>query len=91
MAGEPVLAIGDIAGCRARLGSGLCHADLLYGIAELNPRIQSAKQRTNARNPSLFELQRHPGAGRFVGSSAIENDVAIAWDFHVTVLDLLWR
>ena len=66
------------------------HHNLLHWIATLHPVIQSAEQRTHTCDASLFQLQRHPGAGRFVWSSAIENDVAIAWDFDVTILELLW-
>ena len=75
----------------------ICHyartadGDLLHWISALNPCIQSAEQRTHACNPSLLELQRHPGAGRFVGSSAVEDDVAISRDLDVTVFELLWR
>lgn len=63
-------------------------SDLLNGIAALDPRIESAEQRTDACNPLLLELQRHPGAGRFVGSSAVEDDVAITRNLHVAIFDL---
>ena len=34
------------------------------------------------------QQQRHPGAGRFVGSRAIENHVAIPGNLFVTLFDL---
>ncbi len=64
--------------------------DLLHWISALNPCIQSAKKRTHARDSSLLQLQRHPGAGRFVGSSAVQDDVTVARNLDVTVFELLW-
>ena len=37
------------------------------------------------------QQQRHPGAGRFVGSRAIENHVAIPGNFFVALFDLFHR
>ena len=65
--------------------------DLLHWISALNPCIQSAEERTHTRDASLLELQRHPGTGRFVGSSTVQDDVAITRNFNVTIFELLGR
>ena len=72
------------------LGSGFRNGDFLDQIATLNPSIQSAEERTYASNSSFLELQRHPGAGRLVRSGAIKDDVTIAWNLQVTILELFW-
>jgi hypothetical protein len=48
-------------------------------------------QGTHSFDASLFQEQRHTGAGSFVGSSAIEDDVAIARDEFVFMFDLFRR
>ena len=65
--------------------------DLLHWISALNPGIEPAEQRTHTRYASLFELQRHPGAGRLVGSCAVEDDVAIARNLDMAIFELLGR
>lgn len=65
--------------------------DFFNRISPLNPRIQSAEQRTYACNPAFLELQRHPGAGRFVGSSAVQDDVPVARNFYVPIFELFRR
>ena len=42
-------------------------------------------------NAVLSELQRHPGAGRFVRSSTEQNDLAVAGDFAVAAFEILGR
>ena len=42
-------------------------------------------------NANLAELQRHPGAGGFVGSSTEENDFAVAGNFAVPGLQFFRR
>ena len=63
--------------------------DLLNGKSKRDPPIQSALQRTHARNASFLQLQRHTGAGRFVWSSAVKDDIAIARDLLMAHLQLL--
>src|SRR5712691_261984 len=46
--------------------------------AELAPSGKSSSQRTDAFDAALSEEQRHTGAGGFVGSSTVEDDVAVA-------------
>jgi len=50
-------------------------ADGLERETEFPPSFESTRQRTNAMNPRALELQRHPGAGSFVGSRAVEDDL----------------
>src|SRR5690242_4710782 len=65
--------------------------NLLHGEFARNPAIQSALQRPYPRDASFFQLQRHPGAGRFVWSSAVEDDVAVARYLLMTHLEFLRR
>jgi hypothetical protein len=65
--------------------------DFLHRVLQRGPGIESAEQRTYARDASLSQLQRHPGAGRFVGSGAVEDDVAIARNLLVAHLQLFRR
>src|SRR5260370_41137161 len=46
--------------------------------AELAPRGKTAGERADAFDAALSEKRRHTGAGGFVGSSAVEDDVAVA-------------
>ena len=52
------------------------------------PGVDPAFERTNPGDSFRSQLQRHPGAGRFIGSRAIENDVAIAGNLSVALFDL---
>ena len=52
------------------------------------PGVDPAFERTNPGDSFGSQLQRHPGAGRFVGSRAVENDVAIPGNLSVALFDL---
>jgi hypothetical protein len=52
------------------------------------PSVDPAFERTNPGDSFGSQLQRHPGAGRFVGSRAVENDVAIPGNLSVALFDL---
>ena len=67
------------------------HGNLFHRKFSGNPGIEPALQRTHARDASLLQLQRHPGAGCFVGSSAVEDDVAVARNLLVAHLQLFGR
>ena len=47
-----------------------------------------AFERANPGDSLGSQQQRHPGAGRFVGSRAVEDDVAIPGKLSVAVFDL---
>ena len=47
-------------------------------VATVAPCAEAALQRPNALDALLPEEERHTGAGGFVGSSAKENDFAVA-------------
>ena len=47
-----------------------------------------AFERANPGDSFGSQQQRHPGAGRFVGSRAVENDVAIPGNLCVALFDL---
>ena len=62
------------------------HGDLDQREPELLPLVKAAEQWTDAANPKLAQLQRHPGAGRFVWSSTEEDDLPIARDLAAASL-----
>lgn len=49
----------------------------LQGIAEVLPSVEAALKRPHAFDPELLKLQRHTGAGGFVGSSAVEDNFLV--------------
>jgi hypothetical protein len=51
------------------------------GKAKTAPSVQAAGQGAHFSDTCFFQLKRHTGAGGFVWSSAVENDVVILWDF----------
>jgi hypothetical protein len=60
-------------------------------VVEALPRRQPSGERTNVLDAPLFQLQRHTGAGRFAGSSAIKNDVAISRDLVMSLAEIFRR
>lgn len=90
-AGLPVLrrALSHDAGTpRRRCGIAL-FGNVHERKSQLLPLVKAAQQRTHMPYAEPAEFQRHPGAGRFVGSSAEEDDLAIARDLAMTRLQVL--
>ena len=87
--------MGGIGCCRshAACAGGGFSAPVLAFEGEFvgQPGIDAALQRMNSGNAFSLQQERHPGAGRFVGSRAVEHDVAIARNFLMTLLKLLHR
>jgi hypothetical protein len=52
------------------------------------PGVDPAFERANPGDSFGSQQQRHPGAGRFVGSRAVEDNVAIAGNFSVAFFDI---
>ena len=52
------------------------------------PGVDPAIERANPGDSFGSQQQRHPGAGRFVGSRAVEDDVAIPGNLSVALFDL---
>ena len=52
------------------------------------PGIDPAFERANPGDSFGSKQQRHTGAGGFVGSRTVENDVAIPWNLSVALFDL---
>ena len=52
------------------------------------PGVDPAFERANPGDSFGSQQQRHPGAGRFVGSRTVENDVAIPGNLSVALFDL---
>jgi hypothetical protein len=63
--------------------------DQLDWIIPLPPRIETAFERAHACDSVSLELQRRTGAGGFVWSSAVEDDIAIAGDLQMPFLQFL--
>ena len=61
------------------------------GIIPLFPCGEAAGKRTHPLDAAFFEEQRHTGAGSFVGSSAVQDHVAVAGNEIVLVLQFLRR
>ena len=55
------------------------------------PGVDSAFERSDPGNSFRSQQQRHTGAGRFVGSRTVENDVAIPGNLSVALFDLFHR
>ncbi len=58
----------------------------LEGITQQLPSVEPAQERSDFVNPSLLQLQRHPGAGHLVGSSAVQNHFLTARDLEMPQL-----
>jgi hypothetical protein len=58
-------------------------------IAAFPPGAETALQRTNALDALFSEEQRHTGARGFVGSSTVENDLAVARQRIAFLLEIL--
>ena len=52
------------------------------------PGVDAAFERANPGDSFGSQQQRHPGAGRFVGSRTVENDVAVPGNLSVALSDL---
>lgn len=59
--------------------------------AECNPILEPTFERAHAMDPASLEHERHTGARGFVGSAAVEDDVAVAWKLDMTRVDLFER
>jgi hypothetical protein len=58
-------------------------------VAAFAPGVQAALQGPNAGDALFSEEQRHTGAGGFVWSSTVKNDVAVAGQLVVLLLQFL--
>jgi hypothetical protein len=52
------------------------------------PGVDAAFERANSGDSFGSQQERHTGAGRFVGSRTVENDVAIPGNLPVALFDL---
>jgi hypothetical protein len=57
--------------------------EIRQGKSEVTPSIETPEEGTDTRDAAAGEVQRRTGAAGFVGSGAIENDIAIARDLLV--------
>jgi hypothetical protein len=61
----------------------------LDGISQALPGFKASGKRADAPDALSPQQQRHTGAGGFVGSGAVEHDVAVARYFFVALLEIL--
>src|SRR5713226_3204366 len=59
--------------------------------AQRHPCRHSPFEGTDAGDPPALELKRHPGARGFVGSGAVENQLAIPGDVRQMLVERLGR
>src|SRR5262249_27219428 len=81
---------------RSRIGSGMPGPTGLGGegdhrVSTISPRVEAAGEGTHVLDATTLEQERHPGAGGFTGSGAIEYDFALARDLVVARLQLFGR
>lgn len=55
------------------------------------PGVEASGQRAHPLDPPFLQLQRHPGASRFVRSSAVEDHIDVARDLRMLGFDLFGR
>lgn len=60
-----------------------------HGEALRAPSVETARQRPHPLDASPPEDQRHPGAAGFVGSRAIQDDVAVPGDLVMAAVQIL--
>ena len=58
--------------------AGNARAERFHRIAALSPGFETALQWTYARNALALEGERRTGARGFVGSGAVQDDLAVA-------------
>ena len=59
------------------------------GQSSAAPALEASGQGAHARDAAPLEKQRHPGAAGFVGSRAVQDDVAVAGDFVMAALQFV--
>jgi len=57
--------------------------------ALLTPTVKPAGERSDPRDATPPEKQRHTGARGFIGSGAVQDDISVARDLMVALLQLL--
>src|SRR5438876_5726946 len=81
---------------RSRIGSGMTvptgrGGEGHHRVPTISPRVEAAGEWTHVLDAATLEEERHPGAGRFTGSGAIEHDLALARDLVMARLQLFGR
>ncbi len=70
-------------------GGGCLSLLRFQGISALPPRREAAGQGPHAEDSVPLQQEGHTGTRGFVGSSAVKDDVAVAKDFLLALLELL--
>ena len=60
-----------------------------YRESTLMPSVQAVGERAYLGDPELPQIERHPGAGRLVGSRAVEHDLHAPRYLVVAPLELI--
>ncbi len=82
---------GPFRGERDVRGLDLVFGNVDHGEVQLLPFMEATQERTHMPDTVFAELQRHTGAGGFVGSSTEEDDFAVAINLAMTRLQFLRR
>jgi len=61
------------------------------GESPFQPAFQATKQGADPGDSPTVELQRHPGAGCLVGSTAVYDQFSVAREFVMTFLEFVYR
>ena len=69
----------------------LSRQGILQRQAAAPPALKSAQERAHSRNPFALQKKRRPGAAGFIGSGAVENDIAVPGDLTVPQLEFGWQ
>ena len=62
--------------------------DALERVAALEPAFKAARERPDSRDAAAVQPERRTGARSFVGSTTVENNVAVARDLQVPRIKL---
>lgn len=70
------------------------NAGSVFGANQREPLVAPGKKSTckgsNFGDSLLSKFERHPGASRFIRSSAVKDDFAVAWNLLMALFKFLW-
>ena len=80
---------GDLSGSDGGSVSDRLKGERFQRKAALTPSVQPTGQRPDPGDASALEQQRHPGAGRLIGSTTIDDHVALPRELYPALLQVL--
>src|SRR4030095_3743285 len=71
---------------------GLCrHRKINDREFQIHPARNAPVERSDADNAAALEQERHTGAGSFVGSRTVEDDLAVPGNVRQAIVEMLGR